>query len=118
MTVLDHAPAAAPDRHTASSTSLPTPAELCEEPPLAPARAAQLARGREAVRAVLDGPAVRLLVIVGPCSIRVPEAGLDYARLLAGAQDELGPDLLLVMRTYFEKPRTTVGWKGLINDPH
>ncbi len=118
MTVLDHAPAAAPDRHIASYTSLPTPAELCEELPLEPARAEQIARSREAVRAVLDGSDDRLLVIVGPCSIHDPEAGLDYARLLAGAQDELGPDLLLVMRTYFEKPRTTVGWKGLINDPH
>src|SRR5699024_2841211 len=59
----------------------------------------------------------RLLVILGPCSIQDPEAGLDSARLLAGAQDELGSDLLLVMRTYFEQPPTTVGWKGLINDP-
>src|SRR5690625_6380117 len=87
MTVLDHAPAAAPDRHIASYTSLPTPAELCEELPLEPARAEQIARSREAVRAVLDGSDDRLLVIVGPCSIHDPEAGLDYARLLAGAQD-------------------------------
>src|SRR5690625_6152292 len=90
MTVLDHAPAATPDRHIASYTSLPTPAELCEELPLEPARAEQIASSREAVRAVLDGSDDRLLVIVGPCSIHHPEAGLDYARLLAGAQDELG----------------------------
>ena len=118
MTVLDHTAATAPDRHIASYTELPTPAELCAELPLATGHAEQIARSRETVRAVLDGTDDRLLVIVGPCSIHDPEAGLDYARLLAGAQAELGDDLVVVMRTYFEKPRTTVGWKGLINDPH
>src|SRR5699024_7135799 len=73
---------------------------------------------REQVRATLRGSDARLLVVVGPCSIHDPEAGLDYARRLAALQSELGEELLLVMRTYFEKPRTTVGWKGLINDPH
>src|SRR5690625_6303743 len=99
MTVLDHAPAAAPDRHIASYTSLPTPAELCEELPLEPARAEQIARSREAVRAVLDGSDDRLLVIVGPCSIHDPEAGIDYARLLACALDGLDADRLLGMQS-------------------
>ena len=59
----------------------------------------------------------RLLVIVGPCSVHDPQAALDYAHRLAALKDELGEQLLIVMRVYFEKPRTTVGWKGLINDP-
>ncbi|MGO1924939.1 MAG: 3-deoxy-7-phosphoheptulonate synthase, partial [Brachybacterium tyrofermentans] len=112
------APAAAPDRHIASYTPLPTPAELLAELPLGQAPAEQIAGHRDQVRAVLEGTDDRLLVLVGPCSIHDPEAGLEYARQLAAAQREMGDDLLLVMRTYFEKPRTTVGWKGLINDPH
>ncbi|MGY5764267.1 3-deoxy-7-phosphoheptulonate synthase [Brachybacterium sp. DNPG3] len=107
-----------PDRRIASFTPLPTPADLLAELPLTAAHEETVARSREQVRAVLAGEDDRLLVVVGPCSIHDPEAGLDYARLLAGIQDEVGDDLLLVMRTYFEKPRTTVGWKGLINDPH
>ena len=112
------ASAGAPDRHIASYTPLPTPAELLDELPLGTDHAAQVAAHRDAVREVLAGRDDRLLVIVGPCSIHDPEAGLDYARRLASLQHELADDLLLVMRTYFEKPRTTVGWKGLINDPH
>ena len=73
---------------------------------------------REAVAAVLDGRDDRLLVIVGPCSVHDPEAALDYARHLSGVADALREHLLVVMRVYFEKPRTTVGWKGLVNDPH
>ncbi|MGO1225797.1 MAG: 3-deoxy-7-phosphoheptulonate synthase [Brachybacterium sp.] len=109
---------AAPERHIASYTPLPTPAELLAELPLQPHHAAQVAAHRDQVRAVLAGTDDRLLVVVGPCSIHDPEAGLDYARRLAAMQAEVGEELLLVMRTYFEKPRTTVGWKGLINDPH
>ena len=75
-------------------------------------------RGRSEVRAVLDGLDDRLLVIVGPCSIHDPVAGLEYARRLAVEADRHRDRLLVLMRTYFEKPRTTVGWKGLINDPH
>jgi 3-deoxy-7-phosphoheptulonate synthase len=118
MTLLAAAPAPAPDRHVASFAPLPTPAELLDALPLAPVQAAQVAAHREQVRDVLTGADDRLLVVVGPCSIHDPEAGLDYARRLAGLRAELQDDLLLVMRTYFEKPRTTVGWKGLINDPH
>ena len=121
MTILATAPAAAPtapERHIASYTPLPTPAELLAELPLTAEQAQQVAAHREQVRAVLKGTDRRLLVVVGPCSIHDPEAGLDYARHLAAIQAEVGEELLLVMRTYFEKPRTTVGWKGLINDPH
>lgn len=97
---------------------LPAPEQLLQELPLSPELAATVRSGREAVRAVLDGVDDRLLVIVGPCSIHDPDAGLDYVRRLAAAAEEHSADLLLVLRAYFEKPRTTVGWKGLINDPH
>ena len=111
-------PAPSLDQHSARYTPLPTPGDLLAELPLESEDAARIAEHRDAVRAVLEGTDDRLLVVVGPCSIHDPEAGLDYARRLAGIQDEVADDLLLVMRTYFEKPRTTVGWKGLINDPH
>jgi 3-deoxy-7-phosphoheptulonate synthase len=74
--------------------------------------------GRNALRRILDGEDRRLLVVVGPCSIHDPLAALEYARRLAGLRDSVADTLCLVMRVYFEKPRTTVGWKGLINDPH
>jgi 3-deoxy-7-phosphoheptulonate synthase len=73
---------------------------------------------RKAIHRVLHGQDDRLLVIVGPCSIHDTEAGIEYARRLLEVSKDLGEDLLIVMRVYFEKPRTTVGWKGLINDPH
>jgi 3-deoxy-7-phosphoheptulonate synthase len=98
-------------------TALPTPAELEAELPLDAPAAAVVERGRDQVRAVMDGVDDRLLVIAGPCSIHDPAAGLEYARRLAAAAKEHEEDLLVVMRAYFEKPRTTVGWKGLINDP-
>jgi len=75
-----------------------------------------LARGN--IHDVLRGADDRLVTVVGPCSIHDPAAAMDYARRLKGLADELSDDLLIVMRVYFEKPRTTVGWKGLINDPH
>ncbi|MEE2567853.1 3-deoxy-7-phosphoheptulonate synthase [Pseudarthrobacter sp. J64] len=97
--------------------ALPTPHELMTELPLDERLAGVVERGRDQVRAIMDGVDDRLLVIVGPCSIHDPAAGLDYARRLAALAQQHGSDLLIVMRTYFEKPRTTVGWKGLINDP-
>ncbi|MEJ2106775.1 MAG: 3-deoxy-7-phosphoheptulonate synthase AroG [Acidiferrobacteraceae bacterium] len=72
---------------------------------------------REEIHHVLHGQDDRLLVVIGPCSIHDPKAALEYASRLRALREELGEDLLLVMRVYFEKPRTTVGWKGLINDP-
>ncbi|MDR6793387.1 3-deoxy-7-phosphoheptulonate synthase [Pseudarthrobacter oxydans] len=98
-------------------TALPTPQELIAELPLDARVADVVERGRDEVRAIMDGVDDRLLVIVGPCSIHDPKAGLEYARRLVSQAEKHREDLLIVMRTYFEKPRTTVGWKGLINDP-
>src|SRR5258708_24793899 len=74
-------------------------------------------RSRGEVRAVLDGEDDRLLVVAGPCSVHDPAAGLDYAGQLAALREALAGELLVVMRVYFEKPRTVTGWKGLIDDP-
>jgi 3-deoxy-7-phosphoheptulonate synthase len=98
-------------------TPLPTPQDVLAELPLDRRAAEVVGRGRDEVRAILDGVDDRLLVIVGPCSIHDPKAGLEYARRLVSQAEKHRADLLVVMRTYFEKPRTTVGWKGLINDP-
>jgi 3-deoxy-7-phosphoheptulonate synthase len=76
-----------------------------------------VARAREAIHNILNHKDDRLLVVIGPCSIHDPEAAMEYARRLKAVRDELADNLLIVMRVYFEKPRTTVGWKGLINDP-
>src|SRR6185369_8428127 len=76
-----------------------------------------IAEGREAINRVLRDQDDRLLVVVGPCSIHDVAAAREYAARLRAAADRVAEDLLLVMRVYFEKPRTTVGWKGLINDP-
>ncbi len=94
------------------------PAILMEELPLSDAGAETVARGREAIGEVLAGRDQRLVVVVGPCSIHDPLAGLEYAGRLAELSRELQSELLVVMRVYFEKPRTIVGWKGLINDPN
>jgi 3-deoxy-7-phosphoheptulonate synthase len=94
------------------------PAILMEELPLRELASGVVTEGRKAAADVLRGDDDRLLVVVGPCSIHDPEAGLEYARKLAVVAQEHRDDLCVVMRVYFEKPRTTVGWKGLINDPH
>jgi 3-deoxy-7-phosphoheptulonate synthase len=96
---------------------LVSPAALKAEVPVGEAVADFVAGSRQEVMEILEGRDPRLLVIVGPCSVHHREAALDYAARLAGLRAELGDRLLLVMRVYFEKPRTTVGWKGLINDP-
>src|SRR5712691_1446960 len=75
-------------------------------------------RGRTTVRDILAGRDRRLLAVVGPCSIHDPEAALDYARRLRALAERVSPKLFVLMRVYFEKPRSTIGWKGLINDPH
>ncbi|UZX04438.1 3-deoxy-7-phosphoheptulonate synthase [Arthrobacter sp. CDRTa11] len=98
-------------------TALPTPQELIAELPMDARVTDVVERGRDEVRAIMDGVDDRLLVIVGPCSIHDPKAGLEYARRLVSQAEKHKEDLLIVMRAYFEKPRTTVGWKGLINDP-
>ena len=108
------------------------PAVLEQELPETDSASATVFKAREAVREILrgkEGPPGRrqgepgaknrrLLVVVGPCSIHDPKAAREYARHLKSAVDELSQDLLIVMRVYFEKPRTTIGWKGLVNDPH
>lgn len=105
------------DLHVRGFAALPSPAEVIEELPAGDLLASTVARGRDDVRAIMSGADDRLLVIVGPCSIHDVDAGIEYARMLASEAEAHRDDLLIVMRTYFEKPRTTVGWKGLINDP-
>ena len=94
-----------------------SPAALLDELPLGDRPADTVERTRAEVRAVLDSSDDRLLVIAGPCSVHDPAAALDYAGRLAALRDQHQNDLLIVMRVYFEKPRTVTGWKGLINDP-
>ncbi len=98
-------------------TPVIAPADLRQDFPLSEPGAAFVVRAREQVADILGGADGRLMAVVGPCSIHDPGAALDYAGRLAGLARELEDRLLLVMRVYFEKPRTTVGWKGLINDP-
>jgi 3-deoxy-7-phosphoheptulonate synthase len=93
------------------------PAILMEEVPLSEADAQVIAKSREQIARVVRGEDDRLLLIVGPCSIHDPEAALEYADRLSVVARDKADDLLIAMRVYFEKPRTTVGWKGLINDP-
>jgi 3-deoxy-7-phosphoheptulonate synthase len=95
-----------------------TPHKLEQEIPLTPAAKEAVLAGRAAIRAILSGADPRLLVVVGPCSVHDPDAAREYAKRLAALQGAVADTMLLVMRVYFEKPRTTVGWKGLINDPH
>jgi 3-deoxy-7-phosphoheptulonate synthase len=94
------------------------PAILVERLPLPAEGAAMVQRTRQEISRILRGMDDRLIIVVGPCSIHDPDAALDYARRLAPLAVELEGELRIVMRVYFEKPRTTVGWKGLINDPH
>jgi 3-deoxy-7-phosphoheptulonate synthase len=100
------------------TTLLQSPDEVTAELPLSNRAAEVVYRAREDVANVLNGIDPRRLVIVGPCSIHDPEAALDYAGRLLGVRERVSEQLLVVMRVYFEKPRTTIGWKGLINDPH
>ncbi len=105
------------DVHVLSFEPLQPPRELLTELPLGEHRAALVQRSRQEVRDVLTGRDDRLLVVVGPCSVHDTEAAMDYARRLAEAAKQHRRELCIVMRVYFEKPRTTIGWKGLINDP-
>ncbi|MDZ4254033.1 MAG: 3-deoxy-7-phosphoheptulonate synthase [Sulfuritalea sp.] len=96
---------------------MPTPEEIHARVPLSDAAAESVLTGRRTLERILDGKDPRIFVVVGPCSIHDPVAGLDYARRLKKLADEVAGTLLLVMRVYFEKPRTATGWKGYINDP-
>ncbi len=95
-----------------------SPDQVRRELPLTEKAAETTYEARRAIHRILHGADDRLFVIVGPCSIHDPKAALEYARKLKGESDRHHAELLIVMRVYFEKPRTTVGWKGLINDPH
>lgn len=95
-----------------------TPAQLKEQLPILPEAAQSVLRHRHTAKRILSGEDPRLMVVVGPCSIHDPVAAIDYARRLAALQEEVRESYFLVLRVYFEKPRTTTGWKGLINDPH
>src|ERR1051326_3479237 len=107
------------DRNVTAVIPLVPPRAVKEKLPVGEAEAALVRATRAAIRDILHGrDRRRLLVVVGPCSIHDPEAALDYARRLADVARATRDQLVVVMRTYFEKPRTTVGWKGLINDPY
>ena len=97
---------------------LPSSLQLKQQLPLSNALAQQVAAHRQAVRAILNGEDHRLLVVVGPCSIHDPRSALEYAEKLSRLAHQVSDEMLLVMRAYVEKPRTTVGWKGLAYDPH
>jgi 3-deoxy-7-phosphoheptulonate synthase len=106
------------DQRIERVVELVSPATLLGELPLGEEREAAVLRGRGEVGNILDSSDDRLLAVVGPCSVHDPEAALDYAGRLAEAARERSGELLVAMRVYFEKPRTTTGWKGLINDPY
>ena len=103
--------------NVASLDLMPSPDEVKGRHPLSERAAATVVTARRAIEAILDGRDHRLLLVVGPCSIHDPVAGLDYARRLRTLADELSDTFLVVMRVYFEKPRTSLGWKGFVNDP-
>lgn len=105
-------------RRTASISPLISPAELRRAYPLDDAATATIRAGRRATIDVLNHADDRLMVVVGPCSVHDPEAAIDYAHRLADKAATVSDRLHVVMRVYFEKPRTSLGWKGLINDPH
>jgi 3-deoxy-7-phosphoheptulonate synthase len=105
------------DLNIQSIEPLPTPVEFIEKFPITPQIAQLVSDGREEIARILRGEGDRLLVIAGPCSIHDVESGLEYATRLKKLADAVQDRILVVMRVYFEKPRTTVGWKGLIYDP-
>ncbi|HJR71228.1 MAG TPA: 3-deoxy-7-phosphoheptulonate synthase [Gammaproteobacteria bacterium] len=105
------------DLRIRSFAPLSTPAELLRELPCSEAMSDTVANARRALHRILHGEDDRVAVVIGPCSIHDTRAGLEYAERLRPLRDTLGKELELLMRVYFEKPRTTVGWKGLINDP-
>jgi 3-deoxy-7-phosphoheptulonate synthase len=96
---------------------MPTPEEIHARVPLTEAAVRSVVAGRRTLEAILDRQDKRLFVVVGPCSIHDPVAGIDYAKRLKKLADEVSETMVLVMRVYFEKPRTSTGWKGYINDP-
>ncbi len=106
------------DRRIERVVELVSPAQILAELPLDPEQEDAVLGHRSEIAAILDREDDRLLVVVGPCSVHDPEAALEYAERLSARAEELRDQLCIAMRVYFEKPRTTIGWKGLINDPH
>jgi 3-deoxy-7-phosphoheptulonate synthase len=106
------------DLNVVSQELLISPAELKQELPVSDAALQAITEGRQTIRNILDRTDPRIFVVIGPCSIHDVEAAKDYAARLKKLADEVSDSIYVVMRVYFEKPRTTVGWKGLINDPH
>ncbi|MBC6904768.1 3-deoxy-7-phosphoheptulonate synthase [Saccharophagus sp. K07] len=106
------------DLNVVSQEILISPAELKRNLPVTEKAIETVTSGRETIRRILDRQDHRLLVVIGPCSIHDTKAAMDYAQRLKNLADEVADTLFIVMRVYFEKPRTTVGWKGLINDPY
>ena len=105
------------DLRIIGTKEIQSPEDLMKELPLSDKAAETVVKAREEIYDVLDGKDDRLVVIIGPCSIHDPDAAIEYADRLLALKQELSQELIIVMRVYFEKPRTTVGWKGLINDP-
>lgn len=105
------------DLHVTSATPLITPAALKERLGMTSIANQTVVEGRRVIQNILDGNDQRLLFVVGPCSIHDQEIAFDYAKLLKALADKVSDRIYVIMRVYFEKPRTTVGWKGLINDP-
>ncbi len=106
------------DLHIRSTVPLISPGELKKDYPLSPESADTVIESRELIKDVLNGRDDRILAIVGPCSIHDPESALEYAQKLKKLADQIKDQIYLVMRVYFEKPRTTIGWRGLILDPY
>ena len=106
------------DINVVETKVLPSPAQLLAELPKTEAQAAFIAQAREEIHRLIFTNDKRFLLVIGPCSIHDTAAGAEYARKLAGLAREVSDRIMIVMRVYFEKPRTTVGWKGLIMDPH
>ena len=106
------------DLNIASNVTLITPEQLKKKIPLSAKAQQTVSHGRQVVRDILDGKDHRLFIVIGPCSIHDVKAAHEYADRLKALAEEVSDTLFLVMRVYFEKPRTTVGWKGLINDPY
>ena len=101
-----------------SCSRLITPEAFKRLLPMSESAASSVLSGRETIKNILGRKDKRLFVVIGPCSIHDPEAAIDYGKRLKALADKVEDTLFLVMRVYFEKPRSTIGWKGLINDPH
>jgi 3-deoxy-7-phosphoheptulonate synthase len=111
-------PTALENLNVLSQLTLLPPSQLHDDIPASPRATQTVSAARRTMASILAGRDRRLFVVVGPCSIHDPAAAMEYAHKLKALADELAEQLFIVMRVYFEKPRTTVGWKGLINDPH